>query len=87
MVNNPFYLQGFSKEGEEIVTAIDAIAQQCNQARYFYLKGILQQNTNLEIESDKTKVVGFLDSLGFDPLLTASLAKAEFTARRPMPSI
>lgn len=32
---------------------------------------------NLEIESDKAKVVGFLDSLGFDPLLTASLAKAE----------
>ena len=77
MVNNPHYRQGFSKEGEEIVTVIDAIAQQCNQARYFYLKGILQQNTNLEIESDKTKVVGFLASLGFDPLLTASLAKAE----------
>src|ERR1700687_2009611 len=48
--NNPHYRQGFSKEGEEIVNAIDAIAQQCNQARYFYLKGVLQQTTNLEGE-------------------------------------
>ena len=72
MVNNPHYRQGFSKEGEEIVRAIDAIGEQCAQARYFYLKGVLQQTTNLEVESDKTKVIGFLDSLGFDPLLTAS---------------
>ena len=77
MVNNPHYRQGFDKEGAEIVSAIDAISEQCKQARYFYLKGMLQQATNLEIESDKTKVLGFLDSLGFDPLLTASLAKAE----------
>ncbi|MBZ5574631.1 MAG: hypothetical protein LAO09_22475, partial [Acidobacteriia bacterium] len=77
MVGNPAYRPGREKEGQEIVDAIDAIVQQCNQARYFYLKNVLQQNTNLEVESDKTKVVGFLDSLGFDPLLTASLAKAE----------
>jgi hypothetical protein len=77
MVENPAYRPGREKEGSEIVNAIDAIVQQCNQARYFYLKNVLQQNTNLEVESDKTKVVGFLDSLGFDPLLTASLAKAE----------
>ena len=77
MVENPAYRPGREKEGSEIVDAIDAIVQQCNQARYFYLKNVLQQNTNLEVESDKTKVVGFLDSLGFDPLLTASLAKAE----------
>jgi len=76
-VNNPHYREGFSNEGEEIVNAIDAIGQQCNQARYFYLKGALQQTMNLEVENDKTKVIGFLDSLGFDPLLTASLAKAE----------
>jgi len=82
MVNNPHYRQGFSKEGNEIVKAIDAIAQQCDQARYFYLKDVLQQNTNLEVESDKIKVIGFLDSLGFDPLLTASLAKAENLYRK-----
>jgi hypothetical protein len=77
MVNNPQYRQGSEKEAGEIVDAIDSITEECKQARYFYLKGMLQQSTNLEIESDKTKVLGFLDSLGFDPLLTASLAKAE----------
>ncbi|MGA3325807.1 MAG: hypothetical protein ABSF45_15145 [Terriglobia bacterium] len=76
-VDNPHYREGFSGQGDEIVKAIDAITQQCKQARYFYLKDVLQQNTNLEVESDKTKVIGFLDSLGFDPLLTTSLAKAE----------
>jgi hypothetical protein len=76
-VKNPQYRQGYSSEGAEIVKIIDAITQQCNQARYFYLKGVLQQDTNLEVESDKTKVIGFLGSLGFDPILTASLAKAE----------
>lgn len=69
--------EGFDKEGQEIVSAIDAMSEQCKQARYFYLKGMLPHATNLEIESDKTKVLRFLDSLGFDPLLTASLARAE----------
>jgi len=76
-VRNPHFRQGFSEEGKAIVDAIDAITEQCQQAAYWYLKGELQQATNLEIESDKTKVVGFLETLGFDPLLTASLKKAE----------
>lgn len=77
IADNPHYRQGYSSEGAEIVKAIDAITQQCSQARFFYIKGVLQQNTDLEVESDKTKVIGFLDSLGFDPILTASLVKAE----------
>jgi hypothetical protein len=76
-ITNPKYRQGYSQEGYEIVKAIDGITEECNQARYFYLKGALQRNTNLEIESDKTKVVGFLEILGFDPNLITSLAKAE----------
>jgi len=76
-IGNPDYIEGLEHEGQEIVKSIDAITAQCKQARYFYLKGALQETTNLEVESDKTKVIGFLDSLGFDPLLTASLAKAE----------
>jgi hypothetical protein len=32
---------------------------------------------NLEIEGDKIKVLSFLDSLGFNPLLIASLNRAE----------
>jgi hypothetical protein len=74
---NMKFRHGFSERGTEIVKAIDAFLKQCQQARFFYLKGVLQQTTNLEIENDKIKVVGFLDGLGFDPLLTASLAKAE----------
>lgn len=77
MVENKHYRQGFQAEGKEIVTAIDAIREQCRQAGYWYLKGQLQQTTNLEIESDKAKVLGFLETLGFDPLLTSSLKKAE----------
>jgi hypothetical protein len=76
-ITNPKYRQGYNLQGSEIVKAVDGITQECNQARYFYLKGVLQRSTNLEIESDKTKVIGFLDSLGFDPKLIASLAKAE----------
>jgi hypothetical protein len=76
-VANPDSIGGLEHEGRQITESIDAIAAQCKQARYFYLKGALQETINLEVESDKTKVIGFLDSLGFDPLLTASLAKAE----------
>jgi hypothetical protein len=38
---------------------------------------LFQQAPNLEVESDKRKVISFLESLGFDPKLTASLTKAE----------
>jgi hypothetical protein len=37
----------------------------------------LQQTPNLEVENDKATVIGFWGSLRFDPLLTASLQKAE----------
>ena len=77
VTTNPKYKDGFSERGNELVTSINAFLSQCRQARFFYLKGALQQTTNLEIENDKTKVIDFLDSLGFDPLLIASLAKAE----------
>jgi hypothetical protein len=77
MVQNRYYQSGFESEAKEIVVSIDAISKQCEQAVYWYLKGELQQATNLEIESDKTKVIGFLENLGFDPLLTTSLKKAE----------
>src|SRR5260370_4537711 len=77
MTKNPYYKRGRETESNEIVAAIDGITEQCRKARYFYLRGALQELPNLEIESDKVKVVGFLDSLGFDPLLAASLTRAE----------
>jgi hypothetical protein len=77
-----FYLSQDLAESEakakEIKASIEGIREECRKARYYYLKdALLQETPNLEIESDKTKVIGFLDSLGFDPLLTASLARAE----------
>lgn len=76
-VNNPHYKPGFEKMGRAVVAGINGINEECRKARYFYLRGALQELPNLEIESDKIKVVGFLGSLGFDPLLAASLARAE----------
>jgi hypothetical protein len=76
-VNNPVYRPGFEYVGRVIVAGIDGLAEECRKARYFYLKGALQELPNLEIESDKVKVVSFLDSLGFNPLLAASLTRAE----------
>jgi hypothetical protein len=76
-VGNPAYIAGLESEAQKIVESIDAVTMQCKQARYFYLKGALQETINIEVESDKTKVIGFLDSLGFDPMLSASLNKAE----------
>jgi hypothetical protein len=77
MVNNPHYRQGFSSVGREIVESIDGFLQQCAQARYFYLKGALQQTRNTEIESDKKSVEDYLKTLGFDDLMVKSLGAAE----------
>lgn len=74
---NPHYRQGYSSEGSEIVKSIDGITQECNQAWYFYLKGVLQQNTNLEIENDRIQVEGFLSKLGFSNTMIETLNEAE----------
>ncbi len=76
-IKNPHYKPGFEDMGRAVLAGIDGLTEECRKARYFYLKGALQELPNLEIESDKLKVVGFLDSLGFNPLLAASLARAE----------
>ena len=62
----------------EILSSISGINEERQKALHYYLKNqLFQQTPNLEIESDRTKVIGFLDSLGFNPVLTASLDKAE----------
>lgn len=75
MVPNPHFKQGYEQAGEETYKAIDGIIEECCKAWYFYLKGVLQQTPNLQI--DKVTVIGFLDSLGFSTFLIASLQKAE----------
>ena len=77
IASNPHYRQGYSSEGSEIVKAIDGITQECNQARYFYLKGVLQQSTNLEIENDRIQLEGFLSKLGFSNTMIETLNEAE----------
>jgi hypothetical protein len=62
----------------EFVYTIGSIIAECEQAKYIYLKQSLQQQKpNLEIETDRVAVVGYLDSLGFDPILKQSLEAAE----------
>ena len=80
MQNNPHYKRGSEKEANEIVAAIDAITEECHQARYWYLKGALQELPNLEIESDKSKVESFLVKLGFsdDMVKTLNAAEADY---------
>jgi hypothetical protein len=77
MTNNPHYRFGFQDLGNEIVKAIDGIAEECRKARYWYLKGALQELPNLEVENDKLQVETFLKKLGFDDLMVKSLNKAE----------
>jgi hypothetical protein len=53
------------------------LIEQCKQARYFYLKGALQKNANLEVNSDKGKVESYLTNLGFSGPLLEALNAAE----------
>jgi hypothetical protein len=77
MTENPHYRQGYSDEGNEIVKAIDGISEECRKARFWYLKGALQELPNLEIESDKLKVESFLANLGFHDDMVKALNAAE----------
>jgi arginyl-tRNA synthetase len=77
MEANPHYKMGFSAVGDEIVAAIDGITEECRKARYWYLKGALQELPNLEIENDKLKVEGFLIKLGFSAEMVEALNAAE----------
>jgi hypothetical protein len=77
VVKNPQYKPEYKRRSDELVSAIVSLSEQCRKARYFYLKGALQETTNWEIENDKSKVTGYLDSLGFDPAMKRSLETAE----------
>jgi len=77
MTTNPQYRQGSEKVGEEIVAAIDGIAEECRKARFWYLKGALQELPNLEIEADALKVESFLVKLGFSADMVKALNAAE----------
>jgi hypothetical protein len=77
MVENLQYKPGRERIGGAIVKSVDNLFKQVRQAEYYYLKGALQQIPHLEIDNDKVKVRSFIDTLGFDPLLIATLKKAD----------
>jgi hypothetical protein len=77
MVENPHYISGREHQANQIVKSIDGIAKECRQARFWYLKGMLQRTVNLEVEGDKARVEGFLVKLGFRSDLVAALDAAE----------
>ena len=60
-----------------IVSTVEGIMAECEQAGYFYLKGAILQNRSIEIESDATRVVRYLQSLGFDSSMAEALERAE----------
>ncbi|MGB6723573.1 MAG: hypothetical protein WBE72_22430 [Terracidiphilus sp.] len=77
MINNPEYKPGREREANQIVESIDHIAGYCHRARFFYLKGALQQNINVEVENDKAKIEDFLAKLGFSTVMMQALSEAE----------
>ena len=77
MVHNPHYKPGYERVAKQIIMSIDGIARECQQARYWYLKGALQQTMNLEVESDKARVESFLVKLGFNDQMAKALNAAE----------
>jgi len=81
--SNAKFRPGFSAVGHELVASIDAFLTQCRRALYLYVEGILLQSRNPDVENDKVHVESFLQSLGFNSLLTAALNKAEELYTRP----
>jgi hypothetical protein len=74
-----------AKIASEVVNVCEALAEQCRKARYFYLKGALLQETNLEVNQDKATVESYLQNLGFNKALVESLSHAEEIYRSPSP--
>lgn len=77
VIENPDYQPGFEKQGKAMLDTIVGIAEQCRKARYFYLKGALQQTINLDVETDKSKVESFLVKLGYRDDMVNALDTAE----------
>lgn len=61
----------------EIVRICNGIIEECQKAKYLYLKGSLLEGLNLEVNQDKLKVEGYLRRFGFTPLLNGSLDEAD----------
>jgi hypothetical protein len=61
----------------EVPGFCDRVVEACRKARFFYVKGSLVPEMNLEVNEDKNRVRSFLEKLGFTQLLIDSLNEAE----------
>jgi len=61
----------------EVPVLCASVVEECRKATYFYVKGSLTPQMNLEVNQDKSRVQTFLEKLGFSQLLIQSLEEAE----------
>jgi hypothetical protein len=80
-VRNPEYDPRVAPIATQIVEDCGGIIEECRQARYWYLKGALQRNANVEVNHDKSRVEEYLKSLGFSGPLLEALNVAEQNLR------
>ena len=73
----PISPPGQIKLAREAQKILSGIREECSHARYWYLKGELQQTESLEITQDKATVSGYLASLGFSDAMAKILDTAE----------
>jgi hypothetical protein len=64
-VPNPHYKAVFEKVGRERVNAFLGITEECRTAVFYCVREGLHKRPNLEVESDKKTVDGYLTKLGF----------------------
>ncbi|WP_047495891.1 hypothetical protein [Terriglobus sp. TAA 43] len=62
---------------QEIPSIAGAVAEECREAAFLYLKGALVDDVNLEVNQDKERVRTFLEDLGFSQTLIDSLDEVE----------
>lgn len=61
----------------EIISATNAIIEECRKASYLYLRGVLLEGLNLEVNQDKAAVEGYLKGQGFSDQLVECLNQAD----------
>jgi hypothetical protein len=81
-VPNPHYKAVFEKVGRERVNAFLGITEECRTAVFYCVREGLHKRPNLEVESDKKTVDGYLTKLGFGADMAGDLNAAETEYRR-----
>jgi hypothetical protein len=70
----------------ELLEAAEGIQEECRKAEFLYLKGLLIEGLNLEVNQDKDAVQTFLQRLGFSQNLISCLSKADQLYQNPSDS-